>query len=161
MKLLAIKTGYWKVIFEPSKIYNDYFDFLNITGSKESETLKNNLQLVEIAKKGPFLAKLNYEWLDEYKAITLEKIIDKLLSFAKKLNLKEDTRLIIQIAEDIFNFDSINEDAMILKCRALIELGMHSRSKTTYHKFSREYKILYDQEYEKSFAEIANDNFLF
>lgn len=150
------KTGYWKIIFEPTEIYSDYFDFLKITGSKESVTKKENLQLVEIAKKGAFLANLNYEWLDEYKAVTSEKIIDKLLSFAKTLKLKKDTHLIIQIAEDILNFDPINEEAMILKCRALIELGMHSRSKTTYQKFSGEYKILYDQEYEKSFVEIAN-----
>ena len=150
------KTGYWKAIFEPTEVYNDYFDFLKIINSKHNLTEEKVLRLIEITKQGPFLFNLNYEWLDEYKASISEKIIDTLLSFTKTLHLKKDANLIIQIAEAIFNFDSINEKAMVLKCNALIELGMHSLSKGTYQKFSKEYKTLYDEEYERSFVDVAN-----
>jgi hypothetical protein len=64
--------------------------------------------------------------------------------------------LIIHIADCIFNFDSINEDAMILKCKAHHALGSHSIPKSTYDKFKKEYKTLYGEEYGVSFADIIN-----
>ena len=70
--------------------------------------------------------------------------------------MKDDAHLIIQIADCIFNFDSIIEDAMILKCKAHNALGSHKLSKNTYSSFIREYKTLYDENYKVDFGEIIN-----
>jgi hypothetical protein len=44
---------------------------------------------------------------------------------------------------------------MLKKCKALILLGRHTIARDTYNKFSKEYKILYGSDFEKSFADIS------
>jgi hypothetical protein len=43
---------------------------------------------------------------------------------------------------------------MLMKCKALVLLGRHSIASDTYNKFAKEYKILYDMDFEKSFTDI-------
>jgi len=60
-----------------------------------------------------------------------------LYPFAEKLSIKEEAGLVIQIADCIFSCDSINEEAMILKCKAHFEMGAHSLSKVHTPNFVR------------------------
>jgi two-component SAPR family response regulator len=149
-------TGYWKIISMDAEIYNDYYECIKITQTIKNPTKREILKLIIIAGKGPFLGNASYEWLDAFKSTTSDSIINTLLRFSEKLNLKNDAHLIIQIADCIFNFDSISEDAMILKCKAHHALGSHSLSKSTYSNFIREYKSLYGEEYAISFADIVS-----
>ena len=150
------KTGYWKINCDSNKIYNDYSEYLNLTQSKTNLTKQSILQLIKIAEKGAVLLNMNYSWLDEFKGSLSEKLIETLYFFAKKLEIQEDPNLIVQIADCIFSCDSINEEAMVLKCKAQHVMGSHSISKNTYTKFCKYYTELYDQEYETSFSDIIN-----
>lgn len=114
------------------------------------------MKLIKITRKGPLLGNVNYEWLDSFKSTTSDNIINSLIRFSDTLELKHDARLIIQMADCIFNFDSINEDAMILKCKAHHELGSQSLPKSTYSSFKREYKTLYGEEYAVSFKDVIS-----
>ena len=151
---LTKKTGYWKIIPETNEIKSDYIDFLQITNSKTNLTKEKIIRLIEITQKGPFLHNLQYEWLDAFKASVSGMIIDTLIEFASSCDIKKEPEFVIQLADCVFNFDIINEDAMILKCRAEYYLGKHSLAKTTYEKFFKEYKIMYAQEYDKSFLKV-------
>ncbi len=150
------KTGYWKIICDGKEVYNDYQDFLRITKSKTNLSKQNIKRLTIIGEQGAFLVNLNHDWLDGFKASVSETMIETLYSFAKNLDIREESSLVIHIADCIFSCDSINEEAMILKCKAHHEMGSHSLSKSTYTKFCKDYLKLYDQEYEKSFADITN-----
>jgi hypothetical protein len=44
------------------------------------------------------------------------------------------------------------------KCKGLITLGRHTVAKEVYDQFAREYRILYNAEYEKSFTSIAGQS---
>ena len=151
---LTKKTGYWKVIPDKQDIKSDYIDFLEITSSKTNLTRQKILRLLQITEKGPFLYNVNYEWLDEFKAAVSEKIIDTLIEFANACDMSKEAEFIIHVTDSVFNFDLVNEDAMILKCRAEYLMGKHSLAKSTYEKFFREYKNMYDQEYEQSFTKV-------
>ncbi len=153
---LTKKTGYWKIIPEHNRNKSDYLDFLSITASKKNLTKHSINQLIKITEKGAFLHNVQYEWLDEFKANVSETIIDTLVEFASTCNIKKEADFIIQLADCIFNFDLINEDAMILKCKAEYSMGKHSLAKSTYERFFKEYQIMYNQEYEKSFLEILD-----
>ncbi|MCX6335601.1 MAG: galactose oxidase, partial [Bacteroidia bacterium] len=96
----------------------------------------------------------NYEWLDDFKSDISDMIVDTLETFTEKCNLETDAEFIIQLADCIFNFDKINEEAMIYKCKAEYFLGNHSLAKMTYEKFVKEYQKLYDEEYKRSFNEL-------
>ncbi len=151
---LSKKTGYWKIDFKDSGIKGDYIDFLKITASKNNLTKQKVNRLIEITQKGPFLSNVHYEWLDEFKSIVSDKIIDTLVDFAKSCLVKEEADFIVHLADSIFNFDVINEDAMMLKSKAQYCMGKHSHAKATYDKFFKEYMAMYGQEYDQSFLDI-------
>lgn len=151
---LTKKTGYWKIVYSNKDVRCDYAEFLHITSSKSNLTKQNVNRLVEITQKGAFLLNVNYEWLDDFKADVSDKIVDTLVAFAEKFDLKTDAEFIIRLADCIFNFDRSNEEAMILKCKAEYCLGKHSLAKSTYEKFIKEYQLLYNEEYKRSFNEL-------
>lgn len=151
---LTKKTGYWKIIPENEKYKSDYLDFLNITASKRNLTKQKILKLMKITEKGAFLHNVQYEWLDEFKASVSETIIDTLIEFADSCDIKKEAEFITHLADCVFNFDVINEEAMILKCKAEHCMGKHSLAKSTYERFFKEYRTMYNQEYEKSFLNV-------
>jgi len=153
---LSKKTGYWKISFEDSQIHSDYFDFLNITSSKKNLTKQKVIQLIEISQKGGFLVNAHYEWLDEFKAQVSDRIMDTFVEYGQKADIKAEAEFIIHLADCIFNFDLVNEEAMILKCKAQYCLGKHSHAKATYDKFFKEFITMYNQEYDKAFTDIIN-----
>lgn len=83
-------------------------------------------------------------------------MIDRLVRYERILVIKDDPEHVIQLADDIFNFDSVNEEAMENKCKASIVLGRHTVAKKVYDQFSSEYRSLYNTDYSKSFTTIAN-----
>ncbi len=155
---LSKKTGYWKAIYNESLIKSDHVDFLNLTSSKSNLTKEKINHLIEITDQGPFLRNVQYPWLDEFKAKVSELTIDTLIHFANQCDIKNEADFIIHLADSIFIFDVTNEDAMILKCKALHFEGKHSYAKATYEKFYKEYKEMYGEEYERSFINILKDD---
>jgi two-component SAPR family response regulator len=151
---LSKKTGYWKIELKDSNIKSDYVDLLNISTSKNNLTKQNVNHLIDITRKGAFLSNVYYDWLDDFKANVSDRIIDTLVDFAKSCDVKKESEFIIHLADCIFNFDQVDEDAMILKCKAQYCMGKHSHAKATYAKFSKEYKVMYGQEYDKAFLDI-------
>lgn len=152
---LTKKTGYWKIIYSNEEVKCDYAEFLRITSSKSNLTKQHVNRLIEITKKGAFLQNVNYEWLDDFKADVSDRIVDTLVAFADKFDLKTDAEFIVHLADCVFNFDRSNEEAMILKCKAEYCLGKHSLAKLTYEKFVKEYQLLYNEEYKRPFNELV------
>ncbi|MCX6326769.1 MAG: galactose oxidase [Bacteroidia bacterium] len=152
---LSHKTAYWKIEFNESVVFNDYLECIKITGNKKTLTKEKINKLIVLVNTGAFLMNSDYEWLDEFKADISNTIIDILIEFASIQKIEEDPDFILHLADSIFNCDIVNEEAMILKCKSLTLLGKHSLASNTYTKFSKDYKILYDQCYNKSFNEIS------
>ena len=155
---LSKKTGYWKAIYNESLIKSDHVDFLNLTSSKSNLTKEKINHLIKITNQGPFLRNVQYPWLDEFKAQISELTIDTLIHFANQCDIKNEADFIIHLADSIFIFDVTNEDAMILKCKALHFAGKHSYAKATYEKFFKEYLEMYGEEYNRSFINILKNN---
>lgn len=147
-------TGYWKLNFDPEKIIIDYQRYVAIIRNKRSLDKQKVLELAELIKRGPFLPNVNYEWMDSFKSEVSNEVIDTYLHFAHSLNEGENTELLVELANYIFYFDSVNEDAMVIKCKALALLGKHTQAKNTYESFCKEYKMLYNDNFNKGFHEI-------
>jgi two-component SAPR family response regulator len=153
---LSHKTAYWKIEFDELVVYNDYFECIRVTGTKKPITKEKINKLIDFSLKGDFLMNSNYEWLDEFKANISNTLIDILVELAQKQKIEEDPDFILRLADSIFIFDIVNEEAMILKCRALTFLGKHSLALNTLTKFSKEFEILYDKKYDKTIDEVLN-----
>jgi DNA-binding SARP family transcriptional activator len=153
---LSHKTAYWKIDFDDTILFNDYHECLKITNSKKALSKEKIGRLMELSQKGIFLASANYQWLDDYKDNISNAIIDKLTQFAQLQKTEEDPAFMVHLADSLFVFDIVNEEAMILKCKALTLMGKHSLASHTFSKFTRDYRILYNQNYGQSLDEIIS-----
>jgi len=148
------ETGYWKIDNDHIINKTDHFELLQITNTKKSINKEKIDHLIKITEKGAFLFNLNYEWLEPFKEDISDRIIDTLVTFAEKFDIKSDTDFILHLSDCILNFDSINEEAVIFKCKAHHIKGNHSLAKSTFNKFQKEYQLLYAQDFKYSFQEI-------
>ncbi len=150
---LTSKTGYWKMILS-DEVQCDYVDLLRITDSKVNLTQQKVLQLMEISHQGTFLSNVSYAWLDDFKSAVSDSIVDTLVECAQSWDIQSNAEFIILLSDCIFNFDPINEEALKYKCKAQFLMGKHSSAEKTYQKFVKEYKVLYGEEYTKSYRDI-------
>jgi len=151
---LSRETGYWKIEFDENIVYNDYSACLKLANNKKRLQKKDITKLIVLTSKGAFLEDLSYEWLDAFKADISNIIIDTLVEFGLSYDVKQDPEFILNLANTIFYFDIVSEEAMILKCKALIAVGKHSLAKKCYTEFVKNYNALYDSEFDEQFSEI-------
>ncbi len=151
---ISKETGYWKANIDFSKITVDYHIYLSIIKDKRELNKQKIQELAEIIQRGSFLSNLEYEWLDSFKSEISNQVIDIYQHFANSIEISKDPEFLIEIANYIFYFDTVNEEAMMLKCKALVHLGKHSLAKGAFENFRKEYKIIYGEEFSKDFHAI-------
>lgn len=150
------KSGFWQLEAEDTEMYIDYKKYVLLTHTP-LEANKNHLySLLEIVKRGAFLAQTEYNWLDDIKSEISNFVINACLSLIKSQDISKDPEFIIEITNYIFYFDKLNEDALIYKCKSLILLKRHTLANNAYQKFSKEYKDIYGEDFGKPFNEIIN-----
>jgi DNA-binding SARP family transcriptional activator len=147
---LSKDTGEWKIDFDYDHIYIDYHDYLNIVKDKKELDIEKIKCLSTITKRGNFLSNIEYEWLDPFKSEISSDVIDTYIHFAHSGHVS-DPEFLIELANFIFYFDPVNEEAMVIKCKALFSLGNHSLAKNTFENFTKEYKVIYGEEFKKDF----------
>lgn len=153
------KTGYWKLTCLDNLPNTDLSLVLKVSNNKKSISRDSIESLLEILKNGSILDNVTYEWLDSFKSDVNDRVIDLLLAFVKGFKINDDPDLILRITDCIFNFDSINELAVIYKTRAYNYKGNHSLAKSTFEDFQKKYASLYGTNFKYSFQEILNKDF--
>ncbi|MEJ2905598.1 hypothetical protein WAE58_24355 [Pedobacter panaciterrae] len=151
---ISKQTGYWKIDFDDTKVKIDYSEYLNIVSSKGEMDKRRVNELTKIIHRGSFLSNVEYDWLDTFKSDLSNEIIDAYLHYAATIKIADDPEFLINLANYVFYFDPVNEEAMIIKCKALVHLGKHSLAKTKFETFNKEYKAIYGEEFKHSFQEI-------
>ncbi|SEP32509.1 hypothetical protein [Mucilaginibacter sp. OK283] len=151
---LSKDTGYWKIEIDYTNILVDYHNYLNIVCNKTRLNKQRIIQLTHITQRGNFLSNIEYEWLDAFKSEVSNEIIDSYIQFANSVQIADDPEFLIKLANDIFYFDPVNEEAMILKCKALAHIGKHSLAKNTFESFNKEYKVIYGEAFDRDFNSI-------
>ncbi|WP_183576831.1 galactose oxidase [Mucilaginibacter sp. X5P1] len=150
---LSKDTGYWKVDIDHDHIYIDYYNYLNIVNDKEELDIKKIKYLSEITKRGNFLSDIEYEWLDFFKSEISNVVIDTYLNFAHS-GRTHDPEFMVELANFIFYFDPVNEEAMVIKCKALAALGKHSLAKKAFDTFVKDYREIYGEDFKKDFNSV-------
>lgn len=151
---ISKKSGYWS-LENIDTIDIDFSQFMSLFNQSE-ELDKNEIDsLLRILEKGGFMFDTDYEWLDGIKDEVSIHATGLLSGLLKKLDLEKDAEIIIEVANRIFHFDSVHEEAMVYKCRALVQLGYHSLAHQCFENFSQVYQHLYDESYSKNYREIV------
>jgi DNA-binding SARP family transcriptional activator len=112
--------------------------------------------LLRYVRKGNLLPNIQANWIDPFKSEISNKIIDALLACSAELDMDKDDKVLLDIADSIFNYDPINQEAMVLKCSVLNKKGKHSLAKDWYNHFAKEYRTLYGENYPKTFEEVIS-----
>lgn len=152
---LMKEGNYWRIVVADN-VFIDYAVYLNLTkhgGVNRAATL----DLVEISQRGAFLRGIEYGWLDIFKSEVSTNMVSVFLTQMHALSIRDNAEKMIRLANHVFTFDPVNEEAVILKCRALANLGQHSQAAHTFENFCREYEILYGQKFDKDFKTVMVD----
>lgn len=154
---ISKNTGYWKFEIDPSSIYLDYYEYLMLLNTKKLKTKAGISTLLNIIHMGPALQNTHADWLDKFKQEISNEIIDNILDFISNNIRNAEPDFLIHLADCIFFFDMVNEEAMNIKCKILAGLGKHGMAKTVYQNFIKDYKNLYDEDFGKSFNQILEE----
>jgi two-component SAPR family response regulator len=153
---ISKETGYWKFDFDPSRIYIDYFEYLQIVRSSSELTREDIVNLLSTVEGRPFLKNTDADWLDPFKSEISNEIIDTFLRYLGESS--DDPEFLLHLVNCIFLFDPVSEEGLKIQCRLLIKQGKHSLAKKSYSRFINEYQKLYDEEYGLSFNQIIEKN---
>jgi two-component SAPR family response regulator len=151
---LSNETGAWKMEMDYQKVNVDFYQYLRIVQDTTNLTRDRINQLAAITQRGAFLSHLEYAWLAPFKAEVSNDIIDTYLNFAATISIADDPEFLVKLANDIFYFDPVNEDAMAIKCKALVHQGKHSLAKNAFENFSKEYRAIYGEDFNHDFQSI-------
>jgi two-component SAPR family response regulator len=136
--------------------YQTVFRILNHERSPVHPERERVDVILKNVKRGSLLPNLQTSWLDNFKSDISNQIIDTLLEFSQTLDAHKDDKLLLEIADAVFNYDSINQEALVIKCSVLNKRGKYSLAKTWYDHFVKEYKNLYSENYPKTFEEVIS-----
>jgi two-component SAPR family response regulator len=148
------EEGFWQFQNADPSIYIDYVKYSSLIQTNSKPVKESIDPLLHIISRGPFLYKTEYGWLDNTKSEVSSQVIDRCLSYVNHLDIHKDPESIIEVANNIFYFDPLNEDALIYKCKSLIIIKRYTSANNTYLKFIKDYKEIYGEDYIKSFHEI-------
>jgi two-component SAPR family response regulator len=151
------QNSYWTVQFG-NGIYCDYSEALSLmdrlSANPDISAIK---RLVSVVSAGELLPNLQTEWIDTFKSNFSNRLIDLLLeTLANAATLKLSQSLMIEIADAIFVHDSLNEDALKIKCTLLIGMGKNGLAQKTYTSFVKEYRSLFGADFEYTFEQIIS-----
>jgi two-component SAPR family response regulator len=152
---LLNNNGFWRIDFGKD-VFCDYktaFDM--IERYKAGDIDKNSLaRLLELLMYGQLLPYTQSDWIDKFKSDYSNDAIDILYNLLQSSNRTGDERLALQIADTIFLFDSLNEEALAIKCSILYHSGKKGLAKSAYDIFAKEYKITLGEDYKHSLAQV-------
>lgn len=150
------QNSYWIIEFGDD-IYCDYYEALVLMKrlkEKANRTGKDIKRLLSIVSVGELLPDLQIEWMDAFKADFSNELINLFLNIAQQPDLEISDQERIDLATVIMTHDSLNEDALKLKCSILAKMGKNGLAKKTYNAFVKEYSTLLATTFKYSFDQI-------
>jgi two-component SAPR family response regulator len=148
------QNGNW-LIELPSDVFCDYAEALHVANRIQGEKItpiEDLYRLLELLENGNMLPNIQYEWLDNFKTdfanLSTETLMYIINNSANDYCNQPAIRL--RIADALLNIDSINEEALEIKCKTLVKTGKKGLAKTTFENFNKEYKLLLGEPYNGS-----------
>ena len=139
------RDNYWIVQVE-NNVSCDYckaLKIIRILQNSESFDIRLFVELVDIGLKGILLPYVQQsEWLEPYQSDFGSRIIECLMKYSNREEVASDMQLLLKMADVIQLHDSIDEEAIRLKCRALFRMGHKTQALQAFNKFTADYEYL-------------------
>ena len=152
------RNSFWTIEFGDD-VYCDYCEVIKLMErlkGKADLTNEDVAKLLSIISGGEMLHNLQFDWVDSLKADFSNGLIDLLLDIIHNPKLSLSPQDSITLADAIFIHDFLNEDALKLKCRALISMRKNGLAKGVYTSFVKEYQVSFGANFKYSFEQIIS-----
>lgn len=147
-----IKYGnFWSIRFGKDSVC-DYLEAIQLYKNYQTEGLD---RLLALLLQGSMLPNVENEWVDVFKNDFANRTIDLLTQQLNREKLSDALRL--KIADTLFLHDYISEEALQAKCRIFYRQGKKGLAKTVYNSFCKEYSALMGTTYDRTLAEIIQE----
>lgn len=155
--VISNDNSYWHSIFSPPFVC-DYVKVLDFAEQIKNQPENISLEKVElflsVVSQGLLLSNIQTEWVDSFKAEYSSVILDSLLFLAKQTEQVRDFQLLLKLADAMLIQDSIDEDALMFKCKALVSLGKKNAAHSFYTSFCHNYKNILAEDYPVAFSKL-------
>lgn len=161
LKLLLDKIGdvalnnentYWNIEIGDT-VFCDYSYVLKLLTNIKSQANDDGkiVSFLSIISAGEICPDVQTEWIEPFKVDISNRVIDGLEYLSKNQN---NLNLLELIANTILQFDTLNEDAIVIKCQSLYKMGKKGPAKQAYDDFCKEYLHLLDAKFNIAFKDI-------
>jgi DNA-binding SARP family transcriptional activator len=133
----------------------EYIEKVKQNKENDGETL---LKLIELLLYGSLLPNTIIEWLDNYKNNYSSLSIDLLNNLLQLEMEKQNTDLVLKIADTIFIHDPLSEEALFAKCIILYKSGKKGLAKNIYENYRKEHETLLNTPYKTPFSKIVGND---
>ncbi len=143
---VSSSNSYWHLTLGED-IFCDYSTLLEVSREVAREGAGDTSKveiLVALASLGKLLPNIQTEWSDAYKADFSARLIEQLMKTASAPAIKGNPQLLLRIADAILTHDNLDEDAMRMKCGALVRMGKKNQAKQAYNTFVADFKKALD-----------------
>jgi two-component SAPR family response regulator len=147
---------YWGLEFG-NDVYCDYYyavGLIQLLKNPENRNEKDIQRLISIVSRGEMLPSLQVEWVDSFKADFANELIDLFMDISQQPDLNLSSKIRIELADAIFIYDSLKEEALKLKCSILVEMGKNGLAQNVFRAFQKEYLASFGVPYKYSFEQI-------
>ena len=151
------RNSYW-IVEIGDDVYCDYDEVVSLMKKMKGQILTNEnvRKLLSVISGGEMLHNFQFDWIDSFKADFSNSLIDILLEIIKSPNISLSPQDSIIVADAIFIHDFLNEDALKLKCSALIRMGKNGLAKGVYNSFAKEYQTSFGSTFKYAFDQIVS-----
>lgn len=143
---VSSSNSYWHLTLGED-IFCDYCTLLELSREVAGEgagDISRVESLVALASLGKLLPNIQTEWSDAHKADFSARLIEQLMKTASTPRIKSDPQVLLRIADAILTHDNLDEDAMRMKCSALIRMGKKNQAKQAYNTFVADFRKTLD-----------------
>jgi DNA-binding SARP family transcriptional activator len=142
------ENSYWHLELQPS-VFCDYSMLLQVCREVEEsrDTDPEALDtLVKLASLGKLLPNIQTDWIDAYKSEFSIRLIEHLMRISGYKSVRENPQMLFRIAEAILIHDNLDEDAIRIKCTALVQMGKKNQARQVYESFVEEFRKALDSD---------------
>lgn len=114
-------------------------------------------EMIALARRGTLLPGMRADWVDSFKARYTDRIISRLQQLRDSASAELSPELQIRLADAVLLFDSLDEESIRAKCRALIQLKRLGSAQKVYENFVDEYERLMGEKHRSDFRNFIVD----
>lgn len=153
------KGGYWSISIgdDITCDYHEISKILQEVPDKATVDIATLQRILKLASGGTLTPTISAEWLDSFKDEYTKQVTTFMLKMLETSDVKGNNKLILQIADVLLLNDTLDEEAMRIKCQILFRTGQKGASKRCYDTFVAEHTRLLNEKPAISYEDILSD----